>query len=123
MYIDLIIKIKNAQKAKKETVKSRYSKLDKAVVDILEMKGFVKNSEVKGKGYKKYIEMNVMGRKTIQGIRILSKPSVKQYLGYRDIRSVKSGFGTLILSTPKGILSGSDAKKLGVGGQLLFEIW
>ncbi len=123
MYIDLIIKIKNAQKAKKETVKSRYSKLDKAVVDVLEMKGFVKNSEVKGKGYKKYIEMNVMGRKMIQGIRILSKPSVKQYLGYRDIRSVKSGFGTLVLSTPKGILSGSDAKKLGVGGQLLFEIW
>ncbi len=123
MYIDLIIKIKNAQKAKKEVFKSRYSKLDKAVVDILETKGFVKNSEVKGKGYKKYIEMNVMGRKTIQGIRILSKPSVKQYLGYRDIRSVKSGFGTLVLSTPKGILSGSDAKKLGVGGQLLFEIW
>jgi small subunit ribosomal protein S8 len=123
MYIDLIIKIKNAQKAKKETVKSNYSKLDKAVVDILEMKGFVKNSEVKGKGYKKYIEMNVMGRKMIQGIRTLSKPSVKKYLGYRDIRSVKSGFGTLVLSTPKGILSGSDAKKLGVGGQLLFEIW
>lgn len=123
MYIDLIIKIKNAQKAKKEVMKTRYSKMDKAVIDVLEKKGFVKNSEVKGKGYKKYIEMNVMGRKKILGVRIVSKPSVKQYAGYKEIRSVRSGFGTLILSTPKGIVTGSEAKKLGVGGQLLFEIW
>ncbi len=123
MYIDLIIKIKNAQRAEKEIMKTRYSKMDKAVVDVLEKKGFVKNSEVKGKGYKKYIEMNVMGRKKIQGLKIVSKPSVKQYTGYREIRSVKSGYGTLVLSTPKGIVTGSEAKKLGVGGQRLFEIW
>ncbi len=123
MYIDLIIKIKNAQKARKETMKTRYSKMDKAVIDILEKKGFIKNSEVKGKGYKKYIEADLTGKRNIKGVKILSKPSVKEYIGYRDIKSVRSGFGVLVLSTPQGVMTGNEAKKSGVGGQLLFEIW
>ncbi|MCL4399856.1 30S ribosomal protein S8 [Patescibacteria group bacterium] len=123
MYIDLIIKIKNAENAKKDILKTRYSKMDKAVIDILEKKGFIKSSEVKGKGYKKYIEINLNGKRKIQGLKILSKPSVKTYSGYKDIKSVKSGFGTLVMTTPNGILTGSEAKKNGVGGQLLFEIW
>lgn len=123
MYIDLIIKIKNAEKARKDILKTRHSKADKDIIDILEKKGFVKSSEVKGKGYKKYVEINLEGKRKIQGVKILSKPSVKKYIGYRDLKPVKSGFGTLVISTPKGIMTGGEAKRAGVGGQLLFEIW
>ncbi len=123
MYIDLVIKIKNAQKARKDLLKTRHSKVDEAIIDVLARKGFVKSSEVKGKGYKKYVEIVLGGKREIQGVKILSKPSVKKYIGYQDIKPVKNGFGTLVISTPRGIMTGSDAKKAGVGGQLLFEVW
>ncbi len=123
MYIDLIIKIKNAQNARKETLKTSYSKMDKAVLDVLEKRGFIKNVEVKGKGYKKYIEMNLEGKRKIKGVKILSKPSVKTYSGYKKLKPVKSGFGMTIISTPKGIMTESEAKKLGIGGELLLELW
>jgi len=123
MYIDLIIKIKNAQKAKKETIKHPFSKMNEAILSILSKRKFIKDFEIKGRGYKKYFEININSEKKIEGVKIISKPSVKVYSGFKDIKPVKSGLGVLILSTTKGILSGEMAKKMGVGGQLLVEIW
>ncbi len=59
----------------------------------------------------------------IRGLKFLSKPSRRLYVGYKEIKKVKSGHGLLVLSTSKGILSGEEAKKMKIGGQLLFEIW
>jgi small subunit ribosomal protein S8 len=121
-YIDLIIKIKNAQKAKKELVKHPYSKMNESILLVLSKRKFISGFEVKGKGYKKYFEINLKNSRQITKVQLLSKPSVKKYAGYKEIKPVRGGFGVLILSTNQGILSGEEARKKGVGGQLLVAI-
>ncbi|MGC9610995.1 MAG: 30S ribosomal protein S8 [Minisyncoccia bacterium] len=122
-YIDLLIKIKNAQAAEKPLLKTPATRLDKAVADILAERGFIKKSEVKGKSYKKYLEIELEGERKINGLKFLSRPSLRRYSGYREIKSVKSGYGLMVLTTPKGIMTNDRARKEKVGGQLLFEIW
>lgn len=123
MYIDLLIRIKNAQAARRETLKVRYSKMDAAVAEILKARGFLKTVEVKGRAPKKIIEIIPNPERPIQGVKLMSKPSRRLYGGYRELRKVKGGYGLMILSTPKGIMPADAAKKEKVGGQLLFEIW
>ncbi len=123
MYIDLLIKIKNAEAARKKALKVRFTKMDAAVVKLLEEKGFLKKSEIKGRMPKRILEIEPNPDRPIQGIKLLSKPSRRLYVGYKDIKRVKGGFGFLFLSTPKGILTDREARKEKVGGQMLFEIW
>ena len=126
MYIDLLIKIKNAQRARAEFVKIPYSNMDMAVVEFLEREGYIENASKKGRMPKRVIEIKLKykeGQGAINDVKFLSKPSQRQYVGYRDLRGVKQGYGTAVLSTPKGIMSGRAAKKEKLGGALLFEIW
>ncbi|MCP6720388.1 MAG: 30S ribosomal protein S8 [Patescibacteria group bacterium] len=123
MYIDLLIKIKNAQAAGKKSLKTRYVKIDYAVAELLQRSGFLKKVEVKGKSLKKIIEIHMNPERPIQGLKLLSRPSMRQYRGYRDFRKVKGGYGLLVVSTPKGILTGEQARKDKTGGQMLFEVW
>lgn len=123
MYIDLLTKIKNAQAAGKKTLKSRYSKVDKAIVDILGKEGFVGNSETKGRPSKRYIFVELRAKRKIEGIKFLSKPSAHTYAGYEKLKRVKGGHGTLAVSTAKGIMTGESARREKIGGELLFEIW
>lgn len=123
MYIDLLIRIKNAEAARRETLKMRYSKMDVAVAEILKARGFLKQVEVKGRAPKKIIEIVPNPEHPIQGLRLLSKPSRRLYGGYRNFGKVKGGHGLLVISTPKGVMPGDAAKKEKVGGQILFEIW
>ena len=123
MYINLLIKIKNAQAAGKKTLKSRYSRMDKAVIDILEKERFVGNSEIKGRPSKRYIFAELRAKRKIEGVKFLSKPSVHTYKGYKELKRVKGGHGILMVSTAKGIMTGENAKKEKIGGELLFEIY
>ncbi len=126
MYTDLLIKIKNAQAVKMESVKTSYSAMDKAVLDILEKHHFVGKVEVKGRAPKKVFEINIKykeGKGVISEVKILSKPSRHLYVGYNEIRPVKQGYGLLVMSTSKGIMDGKSAKKAKLGGEVLFEIW
>lgn len=123
MYIDTLTRIKNAQMKGEDSVKVPYSKMDKAVLDVLEKEGFLKNVDVKGKKPKKVVKVNFNENKPIRGLSFLSKPSLRKYLGYRDMMSVKGGYGVLVVSTPKGVMSGDKARKERVGGQLLFKMW
>ncbi len=127
MYINLLIQIKNAQAVKKETVKTSYSKNDEVILDILAKNKFIDSFEKKGRGAKKILSINPKydkgGDGAIRGIKILSTPSRHLYSGYQDIKSVKSGYGLLVISTPKGIITGREAKKIKLGGELFFEIW
>ena len=123
MYIDLLIKIKNAMAAKQKSFKTSFNKMDKAMLEILKKHKFISEFEVKGRSPKKYLEVEVAGGRLINGLKILSKPSRRLYAPYKDFRRVKNGFGALIVSTPKGIMDARTARKEKVGGQLLFEIW
>ncbi len=126
MYFSLLTKIKNGQMAQKEIVRMPFTKVDFAVAEVLAKKHFVAAVSKKGKGVKKIIEVELKyeeGKGVIRGTKFLSKPSRRLYAGYKEIRLVKQGFGVLVLSTPKGIMTGSQARREKVGGEMLFEIW
>ncbi len=123
MYIDFLIKIKNAEQAGKKGIKSAFSKMDYAIAEELVRYGFLKRVEIKGRVPKKTLEISLNPEKPITGLKFLSRPSIKVYAGYDKFKSVKGGFGLLIVSTSKGIMSGVRAKKEKVGGQMLFEVW
>jgi len=123
MYIDLLTKIKNAQMAGKKSFKVRFSKMDEGVLEVLKMYSFIKKADVKGKSYKRVIEIECNVAHPIRGIKFLSKPSLRRYAGYDDFKRVKGNYGVLVVSTSKGIMAGVEARKQKIGGQLLFEIW
>lgn len=123
MYTDFLIRIKNAQAAGRKTVKSNFSKLDRAVAEILKEAGFLTKVEVKEKTAKSFLEVVLNHRRPIRGLRFLSRPSLRRYSGYRKIKTVRGGYGLTVLSTSKGVLTGGQAKKMKLGGQRLFEIW
>jgi small subunit ribosomal protein S8 len=126
MYIDLLTQLKNAQAVKKENMKVAYSKMDERILEILKENGYIENFERKGKGAKRVLDIKLKyhnDKGVIDGIKFVSKPSRRLYIGHKEIKPVRYGYGLLALSTPKGILTGKEAKKMKVGGEMLFEIW
>ncbi|MEK7568059.1 MAG: 30S ribosomal protein S8 [Patescibacteria group bacterium] len=125
-YTSLLTQLKNAQAVKKEIVKSPYSKMDEKILDVLLRNNYVEGFEKKGKGAKKILAVKIKyndSKGVITGVKFISKPSRRLYVGYKDIRRVKSGYGLSVISTPVGVVSGSEARKSKVGGEILFEIW
>lgn len=122
----LIINLKNANIAGKATVSFPYSKLREAILTTLEKEGYVKSVAKKGKKIIKTIECELVyaeGKPRITNVEQVSKQSRRVYQGTKEIRSVRSGFGSLILTTPKGVLTDREARKEKVGGEVLFKIW
>ena len=123
---DMIIRIKNAGDSRKESVVFPYSKLKVAILDVLAKEGFIKSFGKKGKKIAKFIEVTLIyedGSAKIQGVERVSKSSKRIYNKSKDIKKVKSGLGSLIISTPKGIMTDKQAKTDNVGGEPLFKIW
>ncbi|MBI2013774.1 MAG: 30S ribosomal protein S8 [Candidatus Colwellbacteria bacterium] len=124
--INTLTKIKNGLDREYERVKIPYSKLNMTLVETLVKSGFLESAVKKGRGIKKIIDIRLKynaGDPAISGIKFLSKPSKKTYIGYKDIKKSHKGMGHYVLSTSHGIMTETDAKKNKVGGELLFEIW
>lgn len=122
----MLTKIKNAQAVKKKNVKVNYSKMNEGILKILSSGQFIDGFEKKGQGVKRILDIKLKydnNAGAINGIKLISKPSSRLYFGYKDIKPVKQGYGLAVISTPKGIMSGKDAKKMKVGGEMLFKIW
>jgi small subunit ribosomal protein S8 len=124
---DLIIRIQNASRTGKESVLVLDSNAAFAVLEKLASRGYVKKPVRKSKEGMKMIEIELVYKADnsprISGVRRYSKLSKRLYKGFRDIHSVKQGFGSMIISTPKGILADDEARKEKVGGEILFSIW
>ena len=123
---DMIVQIKNASAAHKESVVLPYSKLKLAILDTLMKEGFVKSFGKKGKKVVKFIEVALAyenDEPKIHEVQRISKSSRRVYQKAKDIRGVKNGFGILVLSTPIGIMSDKMARAEKVGGEALFKIW
>lgn len=122
---DMFIRIKNAQNAGHDTVQLPYSRMKHEIARALERTGFVGHAERKGKRIKKYLDLALItdekGR-GVQGIKLLSTPGRRVYVSYKDVRVASHG-GVVLLTTSKGIMSGEEARRDKVGGQLLAEIW
>ncbi len=123
---DMIIRLKNAGASHKETVLIPYSRLKHDICTVLEKEGFVGAVQKKGKKVIKSLEVSLLYRgkdPRITDVKRVSKPSRRIYKKATDLRPVKHGYGIAVLSTPKGILTGSAARKEKIGGEALFEIW
>lgn len=121
---DLIIRIKNASSAHKANVSVVDSKFVENVAQLLKKAGYV-SSVLRDKEKREIVIglVYIEGEPRIHGVERVSKPSRRMYQKARDIRSYRSGYGNVILSTPKGVLTDTEAKKLKVGGEILFKIW
>jgi small subunit ribosomal protein S8 len=124
-YIDFIIRLKNGYLAGKEEIVSPYSRLNEMIAKKLVSLGYIKSAEVQGEVRKNLIiKLLYKDKKPIfTDVKIFSKPGRRYYVSYRDLKPVLSGLGNSIISTSKGLLTDKEAKKLKVGGELLFNIW
>lgn len=124
---DFITRLRNSSAVRQERIVLPYSKLKHAIAVKLEEKGYVKAIMKRGKKARKVLEIELTyerdGHARIHGAVSVSKPSRRVYMPVSAIRPVRFGKGLLILSTPKGILTGEEARKEHVGGEALFTIW
>lgn len=123
---DMLIRVKNAGMVGKPEVSIPYSKIKHAIADVLVKAGYIVSVEKNGKKTDKCLDITLKyeGKKhAIRGVKRVSKPSRRLYMGAKEIKPVLHGAGTLVLSTPKGVLSANDAKKENVGGEALFIIY
>lgn len=124
---DFIIRIKNAVMANRKTVSLPYSKLCKAVGEVLvkeKFLRFIKEEEIDGK--KKLIADIVYDKRiaAFTDVRLISKPSLRVYAKASEQAKLRGrGLGKIIVSTSKGIMTGQEAVKKGIGGELLFKVW
>ncbi len=125
---DLITRLRNGNKARHEKVDVPASNLKVHIARILKDEGYVKNYKVikDGKQGVLRIYLKYEGetkKQVIAGLRILSKPGRRHYVGRDEIPLVMRGLGLSILSTSKGVLTDREARKLNVGGELLCSVW
>lgn len=123
---DMFTRIRNGSQAKLESVDVPFSKMKQEIVKILKEEGFINNFKVIEDDSHQTIRIFLKydaNRKGIIHIKRVSKPGRRVYVGVDKIPSVMSGFGISILSTPRGILTDKDARKLNVGGELICQVW
>ena len=123
---NIIVRIKNAVASNRDSVVFPSSKKTIAVAEVLERLGYIAIVPKKSKKAYKQIEAKIVyinGKPRFKGADRVSIISKRVYKKIKNIIPVKSGFGSLVLSTPKGLLSEREAGKEKVGGEALFEIW
>ena len=123
---DLINRIKTASAVRKPHTEVPYSKFVDNVAHALKKAGYLSSIEKKGALFSKDLVLGLSyfeGEPRIHGAERVSKPSRRVYQRCEDIRGYRSGFGNTFFSTPKGVLTDAEARKLKVGGEVLFRIW
>lgn len=122
---DMLTRIRNAVSAKHETVEIPASNTKKAIANILLEEGYIAGVEIiEGVQGTIKITLKYNGRdKIISGLKRVSKPGLRVYVGAEDIPQVLGGLGIAILSTSKGIMTGSNARKAHQGGEVLAYVW
>ncbi|MEP6709235.1 MAG: 30S ribosomal protein S8 [Verrucomicrobiota bacterium] len=123
---DLLARVRNSTHAQQQEMFVPYSKIKIEVVRILKEEGYITDYSIDTQGAHPRIKiMNKFSNRSsaITGLRRVSRPGLRRYVGAQEIPRVLGGMGTSILSTPRGILSGREAKKQNVGGELLAYVW
>ena len=127
---DMLTRVRNAIMGGQQLVSMPTSKLKLEIAKILHSEGYIEGyEESEDNGHKtlrlqlKYVGERRSRRPVITGLKRISRPGRRSYVGKREIPWVQSGMGVAILTTPKGVMTGVRAKQLGVGGELLCEVW
>jgi len=121
---DLLTRIRNANTARKHLVVMPYSKMKQQVADILKANGFLEDVKVAQDGGFKSLELVLPANpETITSLIRVSKPGRRVYTSAGDIPLVLGGRGIVIISTSSGVMSGRQARKEGLGGELICKVW
>jgi small subunit ribosomal protein S8 len=123
---DLLARVRNGARAEKMEIFIPYSKMKAEIARILKEEGYISDYAVDTSGTHPRIKITnklIDHTCAITGLRRVSRPGLRRYVGAKEIPRVLGGMGTAILSTPCGILSGREARKQKVGGELLAYVW
>jgi|SRR5436190_12865037 len=123
---DMLTRIRNAQRALLPTVEMPHSKMKESIAHILKKEGYVADIAVEGKTFKKTIKLKLkyQGKKSvIEGLRRISRPGLRHYVGATEIPHVRGGLGVSVVSTPEGVMTGTTARRKNLGGELLCYVW
>ncbi len=124
---DLLTRIRNGVQARKEQVDVPWSTVKARLVDVLAAEGFLKEHSIVEQDGRRvlriWLKYGSNNQPVISGIKRVSRPSLRVYVGAREIPAVRRGLGVNILSTPAGILTDRDARKRNVGGELVCSVW
>ena len=124
---DMLTRVRNAQRASHELVNIPSSKLKINVAKVLKSEGYIKNFRIISDGQHRFIRVFLKydeeGVAIIEGIKRVSKPGCRVYAGSDEIPKVLNGYGINILSTSKGLMTDNEARKVGVGGEILCAVW
>lgn len=124
---DMLTRIRNINMIKGETVEIPSSIEKVAIADILFKEGFIKNYEILENGINKFVKVTLKygpnGEKVINGLKRISKPGLRVYVGADKLPKVLNGMGIAIVSTSKGIITDKKAKELHIGGEVLCYVW
>jgi len=124
---DFLTRIRNAMRSHHQKLDVPASKLKAEIARILKEEGYIANykpTEENGmKVIRVYLKYNTNNESVIKDLKRISRPGCRVYQGKNEIRRVQGGLGIAILTTPKGVMTGRQARREGVGGELLAEVW
>lgn len=125
---DMLTRIRNGNTAKHDTVDVPASIMKKSIAEILTNEGYIKGYELIEDGVKGTIRITLKygvdkNEKVISGIKRISKPGLRVYAGRDELPKVLGGLGTAIISTNKGLITDKEARRLGVGGEVIAFVW
>jgi small subunit ribosomal protein S8 len=124
---DFLTRIRNANRARKDRVDVPWSKLKEAIARVLVEEGFLREAVASESDGRKVLRLTLkydrFRRPVMSGIRRVSRPSLRVYVGGRDIPVIRKGLGLSVLSTPKGVIADRVARKENVGGEVLCSVW
>jgi small subunit ribosomal protein S8 len=124
---DMFTRLRNAASARHDDVRIPASKVKRAIADVLKQEGFVNAIAEESEGPRNYLKLGLMydedRRAVISGIRRVSRPGLRVYASKREIPRVFGGLGIAIMSTSQGVMSGREAWRRKIGGEVLCYVW
>jgi small subunit ribosomal protein S8 len=122
---DMLTRIRNANSALLPLVNIPHSKLKESIAGILKREGYIQDFAVEGQLPKTLkLKLKYQGKKSvIEGLQRVSSPGLRRYVGSTDIPRVRGGLGVALLSTSEGLMTGNQARKKNLGGELLCYVW
>lgn len=125
---DMLTRIRNACMVKHQSTQIPFTKMTRSIAQVLESEGFIDGYEETGEGVKKYIVLNLKykGRNRqpiISTLKRVSKPGLRVYSKQKDLPRVLGGIGIAIVSTSHGVMTDREARKQGIGGEILCYVW
>jgi small subunit ribosomal protein S8 len=120
---DMLTRMRNALNVKHKNVSIPVSKTKLAITELLLNEGYIASYKVEGEGIHSSIVIEFKDNNVIKGLKRISKPGLRIYASVEDLPRVINGLGIAIISTHKGIITDREARKLGVGGEVLAYVW